>query len=226
MLWFILTSQTLIIVLFWGHLSSEVVARSPTWPNSCILRILLQWHLSGGSYHGSVSHWWCSATLLCKMLQILCCLTVNAAFSLVLGTIPLLRWQGTQSWLHAVTNPVGFSLALIVTNPIEKQLIDFYSLIGRFFLKARGKRLTRQAAEGTKFLQWDFCKDLEGGKIDFKTRLTAVDNRLKTFLLNCWCEQRDFLLGSLCERCLCPRDRDSRKRQQGWCQSVCQVKNW
>lgn len=48
-----------------------------------------------------------------------CCIYILAS-----GTIQLLRWQGAQCWLHSVTNPTGCPFGLIVTNPIEKRLID------------------------------------------------------------------------------------------------------
>lgn len=45
-------------------------------------------------------------------------------YILVSGTTQLLRWQGARRWLRSVTSPTGLPFGLIVTNPIEKRLID------------------------------------------------------------------------------------------------------
>ncbi len=86
-------------------------------------------------------------------------------YILVSGTRQLLRWQGAQCWLHSVTNPTRFPFGLIVTNPIEKRLIDLLSdCLVEWQGWERGGGLwwgrgTGQATEGTEFLRWFFSKD-------------------------------------------------------------------
>lgn len=114
------------IYLLWRHHGGH----SATWPK--LLHVLMALERRGAVVGGRGAHnsrqlfalivRWDSALLNgadTLLINGKCCIYILAS-----GTIQLLRWQGAQCWLHSVTNPTGCPFGLIVTNPIEKRLID------------------------------------------------------------------------------------------------------
>ena len=98
---------------------------SVTWPNSAYLRL---W--TAAVWGGAQNSRQLFALIVrsgSALLFVADTLLINGKcciYILVLGTRQLLRWQGAQCWLRSVTNPKGFPFGLIVTNRIEKRLIN------------------------------------------------------------------------------------------------------
>lgn len=113
--------------IVWPLLQRRSNMAPPVWPGQTLLL-----HDSGcseevtgaqnsGQLFALIVHW---GSALLTAADSLLINGKRCIYILVSGTTQLLRWQGARCWLRLVTSPTGFPYGLIVTNPIEKRLID------------------------------------------------------------------------------------------------------
>lgn len=143
-----------------------------------------------------------------------CCSALQAAayallingkwcISILSGTTQLLRWQGAQCRLRSVATPMGFPFGLIVTNPIDKRLIDLLSdcLVDlESWRRLRGTQGHRASERKAQSLYDDFSpKTRELKERGIRKNLKAADKKSdQIFQRRLRCEQKGSAYGSLC----------------------------